>query len=59
MVKLINLLLSAFQCVLHGEPLNIPTEISADFVRYAEEIADISYSQSETFSSVRGYLLLL
>ena len=43
---------SAFQCILHGRPINIPTEITAEFVRYAEEIADISYSQSETFSSV-------
>ena len=43
---------SAFQCVLHGRPIHIPTEITAEFVRYAEEIADISYSQSETFSSI-------
>ena len=48
----ISTFISAFQCILHSRPLDIPTEISADYVRYAEEITDISYSQSETFSSV-------
>ena len=43
---------SAFQCILHGRPIHIPTEITAEFVRYAEEIANINYSQSETFSLV-------
>ena len=43
---------AAFQCILHAKPLNIPREITAEYVRFAEEIADISYSQSETFSSV-------
>ena len=46
---------SAFQCILHGNPLEIPMEITAEYVRFAEEIADISYSQSETFSSVCIY----
>ena len=32
-------------------------EITAEYVRFAEEIADISYSQSETFSSVCIYKL--
>ena len=32
-------------------------EITAEYVRFAEEIADISYSQSETFSSVCIYIL--
>ena len=59
MRKLVHCLLAAFQCMLHGQPLNIPTEISADYVCYAEEIADISYSQSETFSSDRHALLLV
>ena len=27
-------------------------EITGEYVQFAEEIADISYSQSETFSSV-------
>ena len=51
----VNILLPfsiAFQCILHGKPLDIPTEITAEYVRFAEEIAAISYSQSETFSSV-------
>ena len=38
-------------CVLRGRPITIGTEISREYVRYAEEIADISYSQAETFSS--------
>ena len=42
---------SAFMCVLKGKPIAIDTEISREYVRYAEEIADISYSQAETFSS--------
>ena len=31
---------------------NIPTEISGEYVCYTEDIANISDSQSETFSSV-------
>ena len=31
-------------------------EMTAEYVRFAEEIADISYSQSETFSSVCIYI---
>ena len=38
-------------CVLKGKPIAIGMEISREYVRYAEEIADISYSQAETFSS--------
>ena len=38
-------------CVLKGKPISIGTEISREYVRYAEEIADISYSHAETFSS--------
>ena len=38
-------------CVLKGKPFAIGTEITREYVRYAEEIADISYSQAETFSS--------
>ena len=38
-------------CVLKGKSIAIGTEISREHVRYAEEIADISYSQAETFSS--------
>ena len=44
---------SAFECILKGEPITIPTSIDGSFMRFAEEIAEISYSQSETFSSVR------
>ena len=38
-------------CVLHGKPIGIGTEISRQYVQYAEDITDISYSQAETFSS--------
>ena len=38
-------------CVLKGKPIAIGMEISREYVRYTEEIADISYSQAETFSS--------
>ena len=38
-------------CVLKGKPIRIGTEIDPEYVRYAEEIADVSYSQAETFSS--------
>ena len=38
-------------CVLRGKPIKIPTEIAASYVRYAEDISDVSYSQAETFSS--------
>ena len=38
-------------CVLHEKPIRIGTEISCQYVHYAEDIADISYSQAETFSS--------
>lgn len=43
---------AAFQCVKNSRPVNIPLEISKDFVKHAEEIVSISYAQSETFSSV-------
>ena len=46
---------SAFECILKGEPITIPTSIDGSFMRFAEEIAEISYSQSETFSSVSTY----
>ena len=38
-------------CVLRGKPIIIPTEIAVSYVRYAEDISDVSYSQAETFSS--------
>ena len=38
-------------CVLKGKPIVIGTEISREYVRYVEEIADVSYSPAETFSS--------
>ena len=38
-------------CVLRGKPFKIPTEIAASYVRYAEDISDVSYSQAEMFSS--------
>ena len=38
-------------CVLRGKPIKIPMEIAASYVRYVEDISDVSYSQAETFSS--------
>ena len=38
-------------CALQGKPIIIGTEITREYVCYAEEIADVSYSQAETFSS--------
>ena len=38
-------------CVLREKPIKIPMEIAASYVRYAEDISDVSYSQAETFSS--------
>ena len=60
LVLIINICItftSAFQCILHGHPFDIPMEITGEYVRFAEEIADISYSQSETFSSVCVWLI--
>ena len=54
-MKPINILFPysiGFQCILHAKPFDIPTEITAEYVRFAEEIADISCSQSKTFSPV-------
>ena len=44
--------LKAFESVASGSPLNIPCEIEAKYVKFAEEIVSISYTQSEKFSSV-------
>ena len=38
-------------CFLRGKPIKIPTEIAVSYVRYTEDITDVSYSQAETFSS--------
>ena len=38
-------------CVLRGKPIKIPTEIAVSYVRYTEDISDVSYSQAETFPS--------
>ena len=53
-VRLLTLILtiSAFECVLEGRRVVIPTEIPASYVRKAEEIVSKSYDHSETFSSV-------
>ena len=37
-------------CVLRGKPIKISTEIAVSYVRYAEDISDVSYNQAETFS---------
>ena len=56
-IKLISKLrnfqfLLAFQCIANGRPVKIPTEISKEFVKHAEEAVNVSYSHSETFSFV-------
>ena len=43
---------TAFLCVLSARDVNIKNIVAAKYIRFAEEIAEISYSQSETFSSV-------
>ena len=42
----------AFQCIADGKPVKIHTEISKEFVKHAEEAINVSYSHSETFSSI-------
>lgn len=37
--------------MVKGKPISIGNKIGAEYVRYAEEISDVSYSQAETFSS--------
>ena len=46
-----SLFFAAFMCVLKGKPIKIPTEIGLEYVRHAQNISDVSYSQGETFSS--------
>ena len=43
---------TAFLCVLSAQDVNIKSIVAAKYIRFAEEIAEISYAQSETFSSV-------
>ena len=50
-ISLFFFFFTAFMCVLQGRPVSIGTEIDPEYVHYAEEIADVSYSQAETFSS--------
>ena len=50
--------LLAFQCIANGRPVKIPTEISKEFVKHADEVVNISYSHSEMFPSVNIYLLI-
>ena len=44
---------TAFQCVADKTPFHIPKRITAPYVIHAEEIINMSYSHSETVSSVR------
>ena len=41
-----------FPCVLNARDVTIKNIVAAKYIRFAEEIAEISYAQSETFSSV-------
>ena len=43
---------TAFLCVLSARDVNIKNIVAAKYIRFAEEIAEISYAQSETFSPV-------
>ena len=56
-LRLLTLILtiSAFECVLEGQRVIIPTEIPASYVRKAEEIVSKSYDHSETFSSICSF----
>ena len=47
-----NAIFPAFESFAKGCPLSIPVEIEAKYVQFAEEIINISYTQSEKFSSV-------
>ena len=49
------LTISAFECVLEGQRVVIPTKIPASYIRKAEEIVSKSYDHSETFSSVCSF----
>ena len=49
---LLDFFFKAFESVASGSPLNIPSQIEAKYVKFAEEIVSISYTQSEKFSSV-------
>ena len=43
---------TAFLCVLSARDVSIKSIVAAKYIRFVEEIAEISYAQSETFSSV-------
>ena len=51
-MKKYYIVISAFESIATGRPLHIPTEIDAEYLKTAEEIISISYTQSEKFSSV-------
>ena len=42
----------AFQCIAKGQTMNIPEYITCSYVKNAEEVVNMSYSYSETFSLV-------
>ena len=56
-LRLLTLILtiSAFECVLEGRRVVIPTEIPASYMRKTEEIVSKSYDHSKTFSSVCSF----
>ena len=43
---------NAFQCIAKEQPLHIPEYITQNYLKNAEEVVNMSYSHSETFSSV-------
>ena len=38
--------------IANGHPLDVPLQISKNFVKHAEEAVNVSYSHSETFALV-------
>lgn len=49
---------TAFESVASGRPIHIPKIVTGEYIRHAEEIVSISYTQSEKFSSVNIALII-
>ena len=48
----LKIFIAAFESIANGKTLHIPQIITAEYVKFAEEIVSTSYTQSEKFSSV-------
>ena len=51
-MQLLKIFIAAFESIANGKALHIPQTITAEYVKFAEEIVSTSYTQSEKFSSV-------